>query len=142
MPRDHQQASHAPALAAAFKRRSRGKSHLSMPRTRRATPPVRVHPWSKMTAEICRQGPGSAAYEHVLDRYCVEELEIADNRRRIMTYWLARTCTICKDVYPRHTVCRHIGRIIDLDLNNRGGFLVSVHAPIHTCIMATHHTAC
>jgi hypothetical protein len=78
-----------------------------------------------MTAAIARQGPGSIAYEHVIDRYCIEECEIVDNRRRIMTYWKAHTCAICKDVYPRYTVCRHIGRITDLDLNNRGGFLVS-----------------
>ena len=75
MPRDHHQ---NPALAASFKRHrgSRGRSNLSQPRTRRATPPVRVHPWSKMTATIARAGPGSIAYQHVIDRYCIEDCEM------------------------------------------------------------------
>ena len=126
MPRELRQ---SPALPAAFgkkRRGSRGRSHLSLPRTRRATPRVQVHPWSMMTAEIARQGPGSTLYEHVINRYCIEECEIVDNRRRIMTYWKSNTCSLCKDVYPRYSVCRHIGRIVDLDLNNRGGFLVSL----------------
>ena len=68
MPRELRQ---SPALPAAFgkkRRGSRGRSHLSLPRTRRATPRVQVHPWSMMTAEIARQGPGSTLYEHVIDR--------------------------------------------------------------------------
>ena len=132
MPRELHQSL---ALSAAFgkkRRGSRGRSNLSRPRTRRATPPVRVHPWSTMTAEITRQGPGSILYEHAIDRYCIEECEIADNRRRIMTYWKSHTCSICKDIYPRYSICRHIGRIVDLDLNNRGGFLVSLPTLVHS----------
>ena len=56
----------------------------------------------------------------------VGEFEIVDDHRRIMTFWKAHTCSICKDIYPRYSICRHIGRIVDLDINNRGGFLVSL----------------
>jgi hypothetical protein len=89
-----------------------------------------------MTAEITRQGPGSILYEHAIDRYCIEECEIVDNRRRIMTYWKSHTCSICKDIYPRYSICRHIGRIVDLDLNNRGGFLVSLPTKVLSAPLA------
>lgn len=125
MPRDpHRQ---TPSLAAAFKRRrgSRGRANLTLPRTRRATPPVDVHRWSAMTAEIVRRGPGDPTYEHVVDLYCRTDIGVDDASRMIMTYWKADACNICKHIYPRYSVCRHHARIIDLDNNNRGGFLVS-----------------
>ena len=73
MPRDvHRQSQ----LGATFKRRrgSRGRANLSLPRTRRATPPVDVHRWSMMTEAIVRQGPGATTYEHVVDMYCITDL--------------------------------------------------------------------
>ena len=56
MPRELHQ---TPALPAAFKKRrcSRGRSNLSMPRTRTCTPRVRVPAWCKLTADIIRAGP-------------------------------------------------------------------------------------
>ena len=78
-----------------------------------------------MTEAIVRQGPGATTYEHVVDMYCITDLGINDINRKIMTFWKANSCHICKDIYPRYSVCRHVGRIIDLDNNNRGGFMVS-----------------
>ena len=74
MPRELHQ---TPALPTAFKKRrcSRGRSNLSMPRTRWSTPRVRVPAWCKLTADIIRAGPESLLYQHALDRYCIEECE-------------------------------------------------------------------
>ena len=63
------------------RRGSRGRSHLSLPRTRKATPRVQVHPWSMMTAEIARQGPGSTLYEHVIDHYMSHNTQSRKDQR-------------------------------------------------------------
>ena len=84
MPREpHRQ---TPTLAASFKRRrgSRGRANLTLPRTRRATPPVEVHRWSAMTEAIVRRGPGDPTYEHVIDLYCRTDLGVRDAQRKIM----------------------------------------------------------
>ena len=96
MPRELFQ---SPNLARSF-------TQLSSPsltiRKRRAdlSPP----PWCRLTPAIVRQGLGSTAYEHCIDLYCIEELEVSDTNRRIMTFWKI-------DTKPAHTcdVNSHLG---------------------------------
>ena len=135
MPRELFQ---SPALARSFTQTG-GPSPTIHRRRRRSDPPV--PPWCRLTPPIVRQGRGSTAYEHCIDMYCIEELEVTDQNRRIMTFWKSSSCNLCKDIFPRYTVCRHIARITDIDAANRGGFIVSasrfcaIYPSLHRC----HH---
>ena len=133
MPRELFQ---SPNLARSF-------TQLSSPsltiRKRRNRADLSPPPWCRLTPAIVRQGLGSTAYEHCIDLYCIEELEVSDTNRRIMTFWKSSSCNLCKDIFPRYTVCRHIARITDIDAANRGGFLVSCS---RFCAFYSSHDPC
>jgi hypothetical protein len=77
MPRDLFQ---QPSLARSFGIPSAGGASLTIRKSRhRADPPV--PPWCKLTPAILRQGRGSVQYEHCIDRYAIEELEVTDHQR-------------------------------------------------------------
>ena len=111
MPRELFQ---SPALARAFVITT--SPSLAIRKRRRSDPPV--PPWCKLTPAAVRQGRGGILYEHAIDMYCLEKLEVTDHNRRVMTYWESSTCHLCKDIFPRHTVCRHIARVTDIDAAN------------------------
>ena len=76
MPRDLFQ---QPSLARSFGIPSAGGASLTIRKSRhRADPPV--PPWCKLTPAILRQGRGSVQYEHCIDHYAIEELEVTDLR--------------------------------------------------------------
>ena len=80
MPRDLCQ---QPSLARSFGIPSAGGASLTIRKSRhRADPPV--PPWCKLTPAILRQGRGSVQYEHCIDRYAIEELEVTDHQRRVI----------------------------------------------------------
>ena len=66
-----------------------------------------VHAWCKLTVATWKKGKSHILYQHAIDRYRVEALEVSDHSRRVMTYWDSSTCDLCKDIFPRYTVCRH-----------------------------------
>ena len=76
MPRELFQ---SPNLARSF-------TQLSSPsltiRKRRNRADLSPPPWCRLTPAIARQGLGSTAYEHCIDLYCIEELEVTDQNRR------------------------------------------------------------
>ena len=84
MPRELFQ---SPALPSSFTQT--GPPSLTIRKRRRSDPPC--PPWCKLTPAIVRQGRGSIQYNHCIDRYCIEELEVTDETHRIMTYWRSDT---------------------------------------------------
>ena len=107
-------------------------------RKRRTSDPD-VPAWCKLTVATWKKGKSHILYQHAIDRYCVEALEVSDHSRRVMTYWDSSTCDLCKDIFPRYTVCRHIARVTDIDAANEGGFLVSCAVPLCASVLVARY---
>ena len=85
MPRELFQ---SPALARSFTQT--GGPSPSIRKARRRSDP-QAPPWCRLTPAIIKQGLGSTNYEHCIDLYCIEELQVSDPSRRIMTFWRSST---------------------------------------------------
>ena len=98
---------------------------------RRTKKAPKIPAWCPLPVTAWWDGRDSAAYQDALDRYCIETLEVSDPERRIMVYFDSATCSLCKNLplCGGYTVCRHIGRIVDFDLANERGFMVSACPP-------------
>ena len=80
MPRELFQ---SPALARSFAKSSAMSPSLAIRKKRRSDP--FVPPWCKLTAKAVWQGRGSILFEHAVDMYCMEKLEVTDHNQ-----WRAR----------------------------------------------------
>ena len=56
----------------------------------------------------------------------------ADRQIRNSTGFNGAACTTCQKLpnYGGYSVCRHIGRVVDFDLANEDGFMVSASLPV------------
>ena len=113
-------------LQAAMLRPDKPSPPISKRRTGRQAPDIPA--WCPLTLGAWEAGWDSVAYQDLLDRYCVETLEVSDPERRIMVYFDSETCSLCKNLplCGGYTVCRHIGRIVDFDLANERVVLLPI----------------
>ena len=99
---------------------------------RRSRKTISIPPWCPLTHHILEGGIWTADYQNALDDYCIQRLDVADPQRRIMVFFDAYACTTCQTLpnYGGYSVCRHIGRVVDFDLANEDGFMVSASLPV------------